>query len=97
MTTIKSILEELFDRGERLGRSQWVSEDEKEHAIKEALQQIEQLIEEAKPDRRVNPNKSGYSAASITHGYKNTSSDYFDDGFNGGVNVFNDNLKKAIR
>lgn len=47
--TIKGKLDNLFMRGYRLGASKWVSKDEQEHGVSEALAQIKDLIEGCLP------------------------------------------------
>lgn len=44
------------------------------------------------PEKRLNPNKTGYSAASLTHGYKNSTLDTFNDGFNASTNIARQSL-----
>jgi hypothetical protein len=84
----KPILDELFDRGERLGRSQWTSNDEKLAAVKECLDHLEALyLAELKPKvmpkyrrRSLTPQERSFEAevASFVKAYPNmTLKDYW--------------------
>lgn len=64
--------------------------DDLEQFIDQALAKQREDMLAALPEKRVNPNKGGFSAASLTHGYKNTSRDYFDDGYNGALDQVRD-------
>lgn len=60
------------------------------------LSLLTKVITDGKPERRINENKKGFGAASISHGYKNTPSDYFDEGFNGACDIYQSNMLKMI-
>jgi hypothetical protein len=65
---IDEILAELFDRGERLGASKWVSNDEKAHAVSEAKAAIRAAIQSALPGKLADDD-SGDWRRGVTSGF----------------------------